>query len=56
VSGEVPLVGTYPLTRDDADARLQLDDLVDEEERLSVRKDRLDCGAIKERLSFHERA
>src|SRR5881396_602281 len=42
VARQVPLVRPHRLPRDHALARLELDDLVDQEKRLAVREDRLD--------------
>jgi hypothetical protein len=46
VSREVPLLGTDALAGDDSLAGLDLDDLVEEQEGVSVRQDRLDLGAV----------
>jgi biotin-[acetyl-CoA-carboxylase] ligase BirA-like protein len=50
VSLEVPLVLAHGLARDGTDALLQLDDLVDEEERLTMGQDRLDLCPPERRL------
>ena len=47
---EVPLVLAHGLARDGSDAQLQLDDLVDEEERLTMGQDRLDLCPPERRL------
>jgi hypothetical protein len=45
VPGEVPLVRADTLSRHDPAAWLELEHLVEEEERLTVREDALDLGA-----------
>jgi biotin-[acetyl-CoA-carboxylase] ligase BirA-like protein len=61
VPGEVPLLGTDALAGDDSLAGLDLDDLVEQQEGLAVRQDRLDFGAVQgghvrdECSSGHER-
>jgi hypothetical protein len=42
MAGQVPLVGPHRLARDHALAGLELEHLVDQQERLPVRQDRLD--------------
>jgi biotin-[acetyl-CoA-carboxylase] ligase BirA-like protein len=44
---EVPLIRTHALACDDVGAGLELDDLVEEQERISVRQNRLDPGAVE---------
>jgi BirA family transcriptional regulator, biotin operon repressor / biotin---[acetyl-CoA-carboxylase] ligase len=44
---EVPLLGANALARDDTLTRLDLDDLVEQQEGLAVRQDRLDLGAVQ---------
>ena len=53
VAGEEPLVAGHPLARDDAHARLELEHLVEEEERVAMRDDRLDHVAAERRLRSH---
>ena len=47
MAGEVPLVGPDGLPRENAFARLELEHLVDQQERLPVRQDRLDLLAAQ---------
>jgi BirA family biotin operon repressor/biotin-[acetyl-CoA-carboxylase] ligase len=47
---EIPLVLAHGLACDGTDAQLQLDDLVDEEERLTMGQDRLDLCPPERRL------
>ena len=42
--GQVPLVGAHELAGDDTHARLELDHLVEEQERVAVREDLLDLS------------
>ena len=55
VPPEVPLVLTHSLARDSPNSQFQLDDLVDEEEGLTVGQDRLDLCPPERRLKagFH---
>lgn len=57
VALEVPLVGANALARDDARARLELEHLVDEEKRITMRQDRLDLCPPERgfKASCHER-
>ncbi len=43
----VPLVTGEGVFRDGADARLELDDAVDQKERITVRNERLDPGLVE---------
>src|SRR5262249_39820935 len=47
VATEVPLVLPHPLESDDALTGLELEHLVDQQERLAVRQNRLDGGAVE---------
>ena len=47
---EIPLVSAHRLARDGTGTQLQLDDLVDEEERLTMGQDRLDLCPPERRL------
>jgi hypothetical protein len=54
VPGEPPVVGAHVLLRDRADAGLELDDAVEEKERLAMRDDLLDGVAIERQLHAGE--
>jgi hypothetical protein len=47
VAAQIPLVLTHVLERNDALAGLELEHLVDQQERLAVRQDRLDGGSVE---------
>ena len=47
MAAQVPLVLPHALAGDDALPGLELEHLVDEEERLAVRQDRLDGGTVQ---------
>ena len=53
VPGKPPVVGAHEPRRDDLAARLELDHLVEEQERVAVRQDRLDLLLAERRRGDH---
>lgn len=52
---QVPLVERYVLDADDTAVRLEIGDPIDQQERVSVRKNPLDRGVVQRKLQAHAR-